>query len=116
MAVERDEFGRYVKGSIPNPKGRPKLGMSRTEILRTKIPQMKRIINKMLKEVEADWIADNPKMTLEERFSVTQWLADCIFGKMQDVKELDATVHTPDVAQALAEALGRVYGSSDADD
>lgn len=33
-SVDRDELGRVKKGSVLNPKGRPKLGTSLTEIMR----------------------------------------------------------------------------------
>jgi hypothetical protein len=33
-AVNRDAKGQFLKGSVPNPKGRPKKGESLTEILR----------------------------------------------------------------------------------
>jgi len=76
MAIERDEFGRFKEGSVPNPNGRPKKGQTITDAVREMLEEVKIIRDKDGKEKEII-----PKKVFAERL-----IKMALDGDMQALK------------------------------
>ena len=54
QAGNRDEFGRFIKGQTGNPKGRPPVEFSPTQLLRAAVAERPKIIQRILALCESE--------------------------------------------------------------
>lgn len=121
MTAIRDTKGRFIKGSIANPRGRPKQKATLTDILRG-VGNKKRKTGKGATTerkflAQNIWSAVNEGMatlssgrtievsTIKDWFTIVAWLYDRVDGKPTEniqVNEPEAEITAEDLAEAHA--------------
>lgn len=122
MTIQRDAKGRYLKGSIPNPAGRPKKEATLTAALREagnkkrRVGKMtisqRKLLAKLIWQAATEGKIKFPKgqtlevISIKDWFTIISWLYDRVDGKATEniqINEPEAEITAEDLTVAMAE-------------
>lgn len=109
---KRDKKGHWLKGSVPNPKGRPRKDKSLVEYGLETIGQRGEGIVDFLYSVMHNSLEDGRDVSVSQSMEAVKELTDRLFGKVQKNVKIDQNVSVQtmlgDAFKTISERRGKV--------